>query len=95
MDLAAFSRFIPEAKDLIMKMLIKDPLLRIKPEEALKHGYFIKTGMISEPIPEPIQPEVQPPIQEKEDEQQLQDDQKEQSDAQQMEFTLDDKIDDY
>lgn len=51
MDLSAFSRFVPEAKDLIMRMLNKDPILRIKPEEALQHEYFIKTGMISEPVP--------------------------------------------
>lgn len=50
MTLPAFSRFVPEAKDLITKMLIKDPLLRIKPEEALLHPYFIKTGMIKEPV---------------------------------------------
>ena len=30
-------------------MLTKDPLLRIKPEEALLHPYFIKTGMAKEP----------------------------------------------
>lgn len=50
MTLPAFSRFVPEAKDLISKMLIKDPLQRIKPEEALLHPYFIKTEMIKEPV---------------------------------------------
>ena len=59
MELSAFSRFVPEAKDLIMRMLNKDPVLRIKPEEALKHEYFIKTGMISEPIP-PVVEQQQP-----------------------------------
>lgn len=52
MALPAFSRFIPEAKDLIRKMLLKDPLERIKPREALQHPYFIKTGMAKHPVDE-------------------------------------------
>lgn len=52
MALPAFSRFIPEAKDLIRKMLLKDPGERIKPQEALRHPYFVKTGMIKEPAEE-------------------------------------------
>lgn len=52
MQLPAFARFVPEAKDLIMKMLTKDPLKRIKPEEALLHPYFVKTGMVVEQKPE-------------------------------------------
>ena len=44
MSLAVFGRFAPEAKDLIVQMLKKDPLERIKPEEALLHPYFVKTG---------------------------------------------------
>jgi serine/threonine protein kinase len=39
-----FKRFMPEAKDLMMKMLIKNPYDRITPAQALEHPYFIKTG---------------------------------------------------
>ena len=49
MALPAFQRFVPEAKDLISKMLLKDPIKRIKPEEALLHPYFIKTGLAKDP----------------------------------------------
>jgi len=59
MALPAFSRFIPEAKDLICRMLLKDPLERIKPREALRHPYFVKTGMIKDPAEEPSMPEEQ------------------------------------
>ena len=55
MQLPAFARFVPEAKDLIMRMLTKDPLKRIKPEEALVHPYFVKTGMVSEQKPEIVE----------------------------------------
>ena len=51
MTLPAFQRFVPEAKDLITKMLIKDPLQRIKPEDAVMHPYFIKTGLAKCPAP--------------------------------------------
>jgi hypothetical protein len=37
-------------------MLIKDPLYRIKPEEALLHPYFVKTGMIKEPVKVTLKP---------------------------------------
>ena len=60
MTLPAFQRFVPEAKDLISKMLIKDPLQRIKPEEALVHPYFLKTGLAKEPVKEPEPMAAQP-----------------------------------
>lgn len=48
-----FSRFIPETRDLIQKMLIKDPRQRITPQEALGHPYFKRLGFIKEPVPNP------------------------------------------
>ena len=42
---------MPEAKDLIIQMLMKDPMDRIKPEDALLHPYFVKTGRAPQPIP--------------------------------------------
>ena len=49
MSLPCFSRFIPETKDLISKMLIKDPKHRITPQEALEHAYFKRLGLAKEP----------------------------------------------
>lgn len=46
MDNYAFKRFSRETKDIILKMLIKKPEKRITPEEALKHPYFEKNGLI-------------------------------------------------
>ena len=46
MENSAFKRFLPEVKDLMRKMLDKDPERRIKPLEAMQHDYFIKTGHI-------------------------------------------------
>ena len=40
MSLPAFQRFSPEVKDLLVKMLDKDPITRIKPDEALAHPFF-------------------------------------------------------
>jgi len=54
MDHAVFQRFMPEAKDLIIQMLMKDPLDRIKPEDALLHPYFVKTGRAPQPIPKQL-----------------------------------------
>jgi hypothetical protein len=39
-----FGRFIPETRELISKMLQKNPDARITPEDALKHPYFLKMG---------------------------------------------------
>lgn len=44
MENSAFKRFLPDVKDLMIKMLTKDPETRITPQEALKHPYFVKTG---------------------------------------------------
>ena len=41
---AAFDRFIPETKDLIMRMLTKLPQQRITPKEAVEHDFFRKLG---------------------------------------------------
>jgi serine/threonine protein kinase len=38
----AFRRFSKETKEIILKMLIKNPQMRITPEEVLKHKYFVK-----------------------------------------------------
>mmetsp|Transcript_13696 Transcript_13696/g.21464 ORF Transcript_13696/g.21464 Transcript_13696/m.21464 type:complete len:270 (-) Transcript_13696:298-1107(-) len=46
--LPQFERFAPEAKDLMVKMLIKDPDLRIKPAQALKHPFFKKNKLFPE-----------------------------------------------
>lgn len=46
MNNAAFKRFLPEVKDLMSKMLEKDPEARITPLQAMQHEYFIKTGHI-------------------------------------------------
>jgi len=54
MDHVVFQRFVPEAKDLIIQMLKKDPMDRIKPEEALLHPYFVKTGRAPQPIPKQL-----------------------------------------
>jgi serine/threonine protein kinase len=48
MNLTCFKRFIPQTKDLIRKMLIKNPAQRINPEEALKHDYFKILGFVKE-----------------------------------------------
>jgi serine/threonine protein kinase len=44
MSNSAFDRFIPETKDLIMRMLTKLPQQRIAPAEALEHDFFKKLG---------------------------------------------------
>ena len=44
MSNSAFDRFIPETKDLIMKMLTKLPQQRITPKEAVEHEFFKKLG---------------------------------------------------
>jgi serine/threonine protein kinase len=44
MDNFSFRRFSKETKDIIMKMLIKNPDRRITPEMALKHKYFVRNG---------------------------------------------------
>ena len=54
MDLSCFKRFIPETKELIRRMLIKNPNQRSTPEEALKHDYFKKLGFV---LDQPESPE--------------------------------------
>lgn len=50
MDNCAFKRLTREiqddTKDLILKMLHKNPDRRISPEMALKHPYFVKNGFV-------------------------------------------------
>ena len=40
-----FRKYPEETKDLIMKMLIKNPQERITLEEALNHNYFKRNGI--------------------------------------------------
>ena len=44
MDNFSFRRYSKDTKDIIVKMLIKNPERRITPQQALKHKYFIKNG---------------------------------------------------
>ena len=44
MNKFAFKRFSKETKDIIVKMLDKNPDNRITPQEALNHNFFILNG---------------------------------------------------
>lgn len=44
MDHWAFRKYSKEIKDIILRMLVKNPCDRITPEEALKHPFFVKNG---------------------------------------------------
>ena len=46
MNNPCFDRFIPETSALIKLMLMKNPQHRISPDEALKHEYFVKLGIV-------------------------------------------------
>ena len=46
-----FSKYSEETKDIISKMLKKDPKLRMSPSAALKHSFFQRNGFFKlEPI---------------------------------------------
>ena len=49
MENTAFRRHSRETKDLILKMLTKNPDRRITPEQALRHKYFVKNGLANQP----------------------------------------------
>ena len=49
MDNFSFRRYTKETKDIIIKMLLKNPDRRITPEQALKHRYFVRNGLTKEP----------------------------------------------
>lgn len=42
MNHVAFRRVSKETKEIILKMLIKDPENRITPEEVLNHPFFVR-----------------------------------------------------
>lgn len=44
MDHWAFRKYSKEIKDIILKMLVKNPCDRITPEEALLHPFFVKNN---------------------------------------------------
>lgn len=44
MDNFSFRRYSKDTKDIILKMLTKNPERRITPAQALKHKYFLKNG---------------------------------------------------
>jgi len=46
MNNACFKRFSVYTKDLILKMLTKNPEQRITPQEALVHPFFIQNGLV-------------------------------------------------
>ena len=51
MNNVCFQRFLPETKELIQRMLNKNPEKRITPTEALNHMYFKKLGFVcDEPV---------------------------------------------
>lgn len=49
MDNFSFRRYSKETKDIIIKMLLKNPDRRITPAEALKHKYFVNNGFCPQP----------------------------------------------
>jgi len=44
MENPSFKRFSYEVKDIIWRMLAKSPTLRMTPQQALVHPFFIKNG---------------------------------------------------
>ena len=45
MDHWAFRKYSKEIKDIILRMLIKNPCDRITPDEALRHAFFVKNRL--------------------------------------------------
>jgi len=48
MDHPCFHKYSKETKDLINKMLVKNPEFRLTPEKALTHKFFLNKGLLSQ-----------------------------------------------
>jgi len=49
MENLCFRNYSRETKDLILKLLTKNPEKRITPEQALQHRYFVRNGLAKPP----------------------------------------------